>query len=112
MEVLDVLDQRTRPSLDRFREACRKMKKVPYSEMVRIEVIDVSDEDEGDIEMMVDMGVMAQGKWTKDELLLAGELNNKQEESMKAKLAAAQEKQARKMEALQEEIKAVNAKQD
>lgn len=33
IEVLDVLDQRTRPSLERFRDCRRKMKKVPYSEL-------------------------------------------------------------------------------
>ena len=87
MEVLDILNQRTRPSLDRFREARRKMQKVPYVELSRDAMIDVSEDNEGDIEMMVDMGVMTQGDWTKDEALLVADLNRQLQEKLKERLA-------------------------
>ena len=119
LEVLDVLDQRTRPSLDRFRDARRKMQKLPYAELPRGSVIEVSDDDEGDVEMMKEMGVKTQGDWTKDEALSVAELNRQLEEKMREKLAAQEAahaklnaEQAAKISALQEQVEASNAKQD
>lgn len=87
------------------------MSKVPYTEFPHDAVIDVSD-DEGDIEMMVEMGVMTQGDWTKNKVLGVAYLNKQLKEKMKEKMAAATAEHARNMEAFQDEIRASNAKQD
>jgi hypothetical protein len=57
METLDNLDHRSRPSLDLFRNTKRRMKKTPYMELPPGAVIDVSDEDEGDMDIMSELGV-------------------------------------------------------
>ena len=108
MEVLDVLDQRTRPSLDRFRDSRRKLQKVPYNELPRDAVIDVSDEDEGDEEIMRELGVASQGQWTKGETLTVAELNTQYQE----KLAAVEERNNQRLSAVQEQVAASNAKTD
>ena len=56
METLDIWDQRSRPSLDLFRNTRRKMKKTPYMELPEGAVIEVSDEEEGDMDIMAELG--------------------------------------------------------
>ena len=80
MEELDLLDQRTRPSLDLFRTTRRRMKKIPYVELPEGAIIDVSDEDEGDMDIMVELGVdYDKNKRVKEEALSVAELNAKLE---------------------------------
>lgn len=101
MEVLDVLDQRTRPSLDRFRDTRRKMKKLPYVELQENSIIEVSDEDEGDIEIMVELGVAEKSKGPKEEALSVAELNTKLEQRMKEDMASTAAENARKISVIQ-----------
>ena len=84
MENLDILDQRSRPSLDHFRNTKRRMKKTPYVELPEGAIIKVSDEDEGDMDIMVELGVdFDKNKRVKEEALTVAELNAKLEEKNK-----------------------------
>src|SRR6202048_5170293 len=113
MENLDLLDQRSRPSLDHFRNTRRKMKKTPYVELPPGAIIEVSDEDEGDMEIMVELGVdFDKNKRVKEEALSVAELNAKLEQKMKEDMAAAAEENAWKMMKIQEELRASNKKTD
>ena len=113
METLDILDQRSRPSLDLFRNTRRKMKKTPYVELPEGTVIEVSDEDEGDMDIMVELGVeFDKEKRVKGEPLSVAEHNAEFERKVKEDMAAAQAENARKMAVIQEELRAANAKQD
>jgi hypothetical protein len=111
METLDLLDQRSRPSLDLFRNTRRRMKKTPYVELPPGAVIEVSDEDEGDMDIMSELGVdYDKNKRVKEEALTVAELNSKLEQKMKEEMAAAQEESARHLARLQEELRASAAK--
>ena len=113
METLDLLDQRSRPSLDLFRNTRRRMKKTPYVELPPGAIIDVSDEDEGDMDIMSELGVgYDRNKRVKEESLTVAELNSKLEQKMKEEMAAAQEESARHLARLQEELRASAAKTD
>jgi hypothetical protein len=113
METLDILDQRSRPSLDLFRNTRRRMKKTPYVELPPGAIIDVSDEDEGDMDIMSELGVeYDRNKRVKEEALTVAELNSKLEQKMKEEMAAAEEKSARHLARLQEELRASAAKTD
>jgi hypothetical protein len=113
METLDILDQRSRPSLDLFHNTRRRMKKTPYVELPPGAVIDVSDEDEGDMDIMSELGVeYDKNKRVKEEALTVAELNSKLEQKMKEEMAAAQEESARHLARLQEELRASAAKTD
>jgi hypothetical protein len=113
METLDLLDQRSRPSLDLFRNTRRRMKKTPYVELPPGAVIEVSDEDEGDMDIMSELGVdYDKNKRVKEEALTVAELNSKLEQKMKEEMAAAQEESARHLARLQEELRASAAKTD
>jgi hypothetical protein len=113
METLDVLDQRSRPTLDLFRNTRRRMKKTPYVELPEGAIIEVSDEDEGDIDIMVELGVeFDKNKRVKEEALSVAELNAKLEQKMKEDMAAAAEENARKMRKIEEELKSSNEKTD
>ena len=101
MEVLDVLDQCTRPSLDRFRDTRRKMKELPYVELQENSIIEVFDEDEGDIKIMVELGVAEKSKGPKEEALSVAELNAKLEQKMKEDMASAAAENARKISVIQ-----------
>ena len=112
-ETLDILDQRSRPSLDLFRNTRRKMKKTPYVELPQGAIIEVSDEDEGDMDIMVELGVeFDKDKRVKGEPMSVAEHNAEFEKKVKEDLAAAQAENARKMAVIQEELRANNAKQD
>ena len=112
-ETLDILDQRSRPSLDLFRNTRRRMKKTPYVELPQGAIIEVSDEDEGDMDIMVELGVeFDKDKSVKGEPLSVAEHNAEFERKVKEDMAAAQAENARKMAAIQEELRANNAKQD
>jgi hypothetical protein len=52
IEPRDDLDQRSRPSLELFRDTRKKMKKTPYSELPSDAIIDVSDDDDGDMDIL------------------------------------------------------------
>ena len=54
MEDLDVLNQRSRPSLDHFHNTWWRMKKTPYVELPEGAII---DKDEGNMDIMVELGV-------------------------------------------------------
>src|ERR1700738_5147097 len=111
MENLDLLDQRSRPSLDHFRNTRRKMKKTPYVELPPGAIIEVSDEDEGDMEIMVQLGVdFDKNKRVKEEALSVAELNAKLEQKMKEDMARAAEENAKKMFQIQEELRQSNEK--
>ena len=70
MENLDVLDQRSYTLLDHFRNTRRRMKKTPYMELPEGAIIEVSDEDESDMEIMVELGVdFDKNKRVKEEAL-------------------------------------------
>jgi hypothetical protein len=113
METLDLLNQRSRPSLDLFRNTRRRMKKTPYVELPPRAVIEVSDEDEGDMDIMSELGVdYDKNKRVKEEALTVVELNSKLEQKMKEEMAAAQEESARHLARLQEELRASAAKTD
>ena len=113
MENLDLLDQRSRPSLDHFRNTRRKMKKTPYVELPPGAIIEVSDEDEGDMEIMVELGVdFDKNKRVKEEALSVAELNAKLEQKMKEDMARATEENAKKMFQIQEELRQSNEKTD
>ena len=113
MENLDILDQRSRPSLDFFRDTRRRMKKTPYVELPKGAIIEVSDEDEGDMDIMAELGVeYDKNKRVKEEALSVAELNAKLEQKMKEDMAAAAEENARKMFLIQEELRASNEKTD
>ena len=113
MESVDLLDQRSRPSLDLFRTTRRRMKKTPYNELPEGAIIEVSDEDEGDMDIMVELGVdFDKNKRVKGENLSVAELNAEFERKVKEDLAAQQAENARKMAVIQEELRASNAKQD
>jgi hypothetical protein len=113
METLDLLDQRSRPSLDLFRNTRRRMKKTPYVELPPGAVIEISDEDEGDMDIMSELGVdYDKNKRVKEEALTVAELNSKLEQKMKEEMAAAQEESARHLARLQEELRASAAKTD
>ena len=112
METLDLLDQRSRPSLDLFRSTRRRMKKTPYVELPPGAIIEVSDEDEGDMDIMTELGVDYDKKRVKEEALTVAELNAKLELKMKEEMAAAQEESARHLARMQEELRASAAKTD
>jgi hypothetical protein len=113
METLDLLDQRSRPSLDHFRNTKRRMKKTPYVELPPGAIIEVSDEDEGDMDIMSELGVeYDKNKRVKEEALTVAELNSKLEQKMKEEMAAAEEKSVRHLARLQEELRASAAKTD
>ena len=112
METLDILDQRSRPSLDLFRNTRRKMKKTPYVELPEGAIIEVSDEDEGDMDIMAELGVDFDRKKVKGEAMSVAEHNAEFERKVKEDMAAAQAENARKMAVIQEELRAANAKQD
>jgi hypothetical protein len=76
-------------------------------------IIDVSDEDEGDMDIMSELGVeYDKNKRVKEEALTVAELNSKLEQKMKEEMAAAEEKSARHLARLQEELRASAAKTD
>ena len=113
METLDILDQRSRPSLDLFRNTRRRMKKTPYVELPPGAIIEVSDEDEGDMDIMAELGVdYDKNKWVKEEALTVAELNAKLEAKMKEEMAAAQEESAKHLAKLQEQLRDSAAKTD
>ena len=113
METLDLLDQRSRPSLDLFRSTRRRMKKTPYVEQPPGAIIEVSDEDEGDMDIMSELGVdYDKNKRVKEETLTVAELNSKFEQKMKEEMSAVQEESARKLARLQDELRASAAKTD
>ena len=113
METLDLLDQRSRPSLDQFRNTRRRMKKTPYVELPEGAIIEVSDEDEGDMDIMAELGVdYDKNKRVKEEALTVAELNAKLEQKMKEEMAAAAEESARNMARMQEALRESAAKTD
>ena len=113
MENLDLLDQRSRPSLDLFRNMRRRMKKTPYVEQPEGPIIKVSDEDEGDMEIMVKLGVdFDKNKRVKKEALSVAELNAKLKQKMKEDMAKVTEENAKKMFQIQEELRQSNEKTD
>jgi hypothetical protein len=113
METLDLLDQRSHPSLDHFRNTRRRMKKTPYVELPPGSIIEVSDEDEGDMDIMSELGVdYDKNKRVKEEALTVAELNSKLEQKMKEEMAATQEESARHLARLQEELRASAVKTD
>jgi hypothetical protein len=86
METLDILDQRSRPSLDHFRNTRRRMKKTPYVELLVGAIIEVSDEDERDMDIMAELGVnYDKSKQVKEEAVTVAELNDKLEQKIKRK---------------------------
>jgi hypothetical protein len=97
--------------LDHFRNTRRRMKKTPYVELPPGAIIEVSDEDEGDMDIMSELGVdYDKNKRVKEEALTVAELNSKLEQKMKEEMAAAQEESARHLARLQEELRASAAK--
>jgi hypothetical protein len=80
MDTLDILDQHSHPSLDHFRNTRRRMKKIPYVELLVGAIIEVSDEDEGDMDIMAELKVnYDKSKRVKEEALTVAELNAKVE---------------------------------
>src|SRR5665213_2497791 len=94
-EPRDDIDRRSRPTLELFRDTRKKMKKTPYNELPVNEVIDVSDDEDGDMDIMGQFGLDA-------------DANKK----VKEKLAEAAAVNAKKMEAIEEELRVSNAKTD
>ena len=85
------------------------MKKTPYVELPEGAI---SDEDEGDMDIMAELGVdFDNNKRVKEEAMSVVELNAKLEQKMKEDMAAAAEESARKMARFQEELKASTANQ-
>ena len=112
-QPLELLDQRARPSLDHFRNTRRRMKKTPYVELPEGAIIEVSDEDEGDMDIMAELGVdYDKNKRVKEEALTVAELNAKLEQKMKEEMAAAAEESARNMARMQEALRESAAKTD
>ena len=112
-EPRDDIDRRSRPTLELFRDTRKKMKKTPYSELPVNEVIDVSDDEDGDMDIMGQFGLDADAnKKVKEESLSVSELNAIFEQKMKEKLAEAAAVNAKKMEAIEEELRVSNAKTD
>ena len=112
-EPRDDFDQRSRPSLELFRDTRKKMKKTPYSELPPDVVIDVSDDEDGDMDILGQFGLDSEAnKKVKEEALSVAELNARFEQKMKEKMAEAAEENARKMSVIQEELRASNAKTD
>ena len=112
-EARDDVDQRSRPSLEHFRDTRRKMRKTAYSELPIDAIIDVSDDDEGDVDILGQFGRDSEAnKKVKEEALSVSELNAKLEQRMKEKMAEAAEVNARKMSVIEEELRVSNAKTD
>jgi hypothetical protein len=81
--------------LDHFRNTRRRMKKTPYVELMPGAIIEVSDEDKGDMDIMSELGVdYDKNKRVKEEALTIAELNSKLEQKMKEEMAASQEESA------------------
>ena len=113
MENLDLLNQCSRPSLDHFRNTRRKVKKTPYMELPGGAIIEVSDENEGNMEIIVELGVdFDKNKRVKEEALSVAKLNAKLKQKMKEDMAAVVEENARKLFVIQEELRASNLKTD
>ena len=113
MVNLNVLNQSSRPSLDHFRNMQQRMKKTPYIELPEGRIIMVSDEDEGDMDIMVELGVeFYKNKRVKEEALSVAKINAKLEHNIKKDMAAVAAENARKMSIIQEELRASNAKTD
>ena len=113
MENLDVLDQCSRPSLDHFRNTRQRMKKTLYVKLPKGAIIEVSEEDEGDMNIMVKLGVeFDKNKRVKEDALSSAELNAKLEQKMKEDMAATAVENAKKIFVIQEELRVSNAKTD
>lgn len=52
VEPLDDLNCRSHPSLELFHDTRRKMKKTPYNELRQGDIIDVFNEDKGDMDIV------------------------------------------------------------
>ena len=112
-ERLDDIDQRSRPSLELFRDTRKKMRKTPYNELPSDAIIDVSDDDEGDMGVLGQFGMdIEANKRVKEESMSVAELNAKFERQMKEKMAEAAAENARKMSVIEDELRASNAKTD
>ena len=73
----------------------------------------MSDEDEGDMDIMAELGVdYDKNKRVEEEALTVAELNAKLEQKMKEEMAAAAEESARNMARMQEALREPAAKTD
>ena len=109
LPAIDVLDMRSRPSLDLYRENRRRRNKVPYVEFGINDVVVISDEDEEEIKMYDMVRGVPEGPATvKKEAMTVAELDEKMAKRMNDEIAQRisenNQEHALKMAAIQLEL--------
>lgn len=94
----DDMDQCYCPSLDLFRDACKKIKKIPYSKLPKSAVIDVSNNNDAEMDILKQFGLdIEANENVKEEALFVADPNAKFKQKMKENMAGAEAENMKKM---------------